>query len=99
MQAVHLFRRSRVCYRAAGATREAEIMENEGAAMEARLDEDYRTHRLRLERALRQERMPDALFETRALIELIRHREGDGYLAWLRQLGRQLQLAIDAAAA
>ena len=35
---------------------------------------------------------------TRALIELLRHREGDAYLNWLRLLGRQLQLAIDAAA-
>ena len=37
------------------------------------------------------------LLETRALIELMRHREGHPYLLWLRQLARQLQLHIDAA--
>ena len=35
---------------------------------------------------------------TASLIELLRHKEGHAYLNWLRQLGRQLQLAIDAAA-
>lgn len=98
VQAVRDFRRARACYRAAGAQREAEIMESEAAAMQARIEEDYLTHRLRLERAIEQQRMPDALLETRALIELLRHKEGDGYLVWLRQLARQLQLVIDAAA-
>jgi hypothetical protein len=74
-------------------------MEREGNIMARRIDEDYRTHRLRLERALRQERLSDALIETRALIELVRHRRGDPYLAWLNQLARQLQLHIDQAAA
>jgi len=98
VQAVRRYQRARSCYRAAGASREAEIMESEEAAMRDRIDEDYRTHRLRLSRALEQERLPDALLETRALIELLRHLDGDGYLGWLRQLGRQLQLAIDGAA-
>ena len=97
VQAVRHYARARACYRAAGASREAGIMQNEGAAMRERIEEDYRTHRLRLERALEQERMPDALLETRALIELLRHKEGDPYLTWLRQLARQLQLVIDAA--
>lgn len=98
VQAVRRFRRARACYRAAGAAQEAEIMEREGAAMEARIEEDYRTHQLRLRRALEQERLPDALLESRALVELLRHKEGNAYLNWLRLLGRQLQLAIDAAA-
>ncbi|MBX3273120.1 MAG: hypothetical protein KF729_22845 [Sandaracinaceae bacterium] len=98
VQAVRRFRRARACYRAAGATQEAEIMEREGARVEARIVEDYRTHRLRLERALGQGRLPDALLETRALIELVRHKEGHAYLNWLRLLSRQLQLAIDTAA-
>ncbi|HHH28491.1 MAG TPA: hypothetical protein ENK57_09115 [Polyangiaceae bacterium] len=98
VQAVRRYERARACYRAAGATREAEIMRHESEAMQQRIDEDYRTHRMRLNRALEQERLPDALLETRALIELIRHREGNGYLTWLRQLSRQLQLVIDSAA-
>ncbi|MCA9609322.1 MAG: hypothetical protein KC619_27160 [Myxococcales bacterium] len=98
VQAVRRFQRARACYRAAGAGQEAEIMEREGARMQARIEEDYRTHQLRLRRALEQERLPDALLESRALVELLRHKEGDPYLNWLRLLGRQLQLAIDAAA-
>lgn len=97
VQAVRLYRRAQACYRAIGAANEAQLMEREGDVMERRIDEDYRTHRLRLERALRQSRLADALIETRALIELLQHREGDAYLAWLNQLARQLQLAIDSA--
>jgi hypothetical protein len=98
VQSVRHYRMARACYRAAGAEREAQIMANEGRAMEQRIDEDYVTHRLRLERAIEQNRMPDALLETQALIELLRHKEGNPYLGWLRQLSRQLQLVIDAAA-
>jgi len=98
VQSVRHYRRARACYRAAGAEHEAQIMDNEGRAMEQRIDEDYVTHRLRLERALEQSRMPDALLETQALIELLRHKEGNAYLGWLRQLSRQIQLVIDSAA-
>ena len=97
VQAVRLYQRSTACYRAVGAQREAGQMQREGDLMKRRIEEDYRTHRLRLERSIEQGRLADALLETRALIELLRHREGDPYLAWLRQLARQLQLAIDAA--
>jgi hypothetical protein len=97
VQAVHLYRHAQACYRAVGAANEARLMEREGNVMARRIDEDYRTHRLRLERALRQSRLADSLIETRALIELLHHREGDPYLAWLNQLARQLQLAIDSA--
>lgn len=97
VQAVTLYRRSEACYRAIGASNEAQQMEREGDLMQRRIEEDYTTHKLRLARALEQGRLPDAVIETRALIELLRHREGDPYLAWLRQLERQLQLAIDSA--
>jgi hypothetical protein len=98
VQAVRLYLRAEACYRSVGGTEEAQAMQREGQVMQRRIEEDYRTHRLRLERALEQTRLPDALLETRALIELLRHREGDPYLAWLRQLERQLQLHIDATA-
>ena len=97
VQAVLLFRRSEACYRATGAATEAAQMRREGDTMQRRIEEDYTTHKLRLERALRQARLPDAVIETRAIIEILRHREGHPYLAWLRQLERQLQLAIDSA--
>jgi hypothetical protein len=99
VESVRLFREAHACYRAVGEAEAARQMQQEGDAMARRIEEDYRTHRLRLERALGQGRMPDALLETRALIELVRHRRGDPYLAWLTQLERQLELHIDAAAA
>lgn len=97
VQAVRLYRRAQACYAAINAATEAQVMSREAEVLERRIDEDQRTHRLRLDRALRQGRLPDALVETRALIEIYRHREGDAYVAWLHQLARQLQLAIDSA--
>ncbi|MFK7989585.1 MAG: FHA domain-containing protein [Sandaracinaceae bacterium] len=97
VDAVHLYMRSQSCYAALGAESAADAMEGEADLMRRRVEEDYRHHRLRLQRSLEQGRLPDALLETRALIELVRHRTDDPYLAWLRQLARQLQLAIDAA--
>ncbi len=97
VQAVQLYRQAQACYTAVNATQEAQLMQREAEVMSRRIDEDYRTHKLRLERALGQGRLPDALLETRALIEIFRHRQGHPYVAWLEQLARQLQLAIDSA--
>jgi hypothetical protein len=97
VRAVTLFRRATACYRAVGATQEARLMQREGDLMQRRIEGDYAAHQVRLRRALQQNRLADALLETQALIELLRHREGNGYLTWLRQLSRQLQLAIDTA--
>jgi hypothetical protein len=94
VQAVRLYRRANACYTALQATQEAELMRREGDVMQRRIEEDYQTHRLRLELSLEQQRMPDALLETRALIELLRHKN-DPYLTWLRQLERQLELHIE----
>ena len=92
---MRLYRRAHACYVALGATADAQRMEREAGLMTRRIEEDYRTHRLRLERSLEHARMSDALLETRALIELLRHKEGDPYLNWLVLLSRQLQLRID----
>ncbi len=99
VQAVERYRRAEACYRALERTTEAEVMHSEGERMQRRIEEDYRTHRLRLERALEQGRLPDALLETRALRQLLLHKPADPYVLWLQQLERQLQLAIDSAAA
>lgn len=99
VQAVQRYRRAEACYRAVGASTEAGVMQSEGEQMQRRIEEDYRTHRLRLERALEQGRLADALLETRALRQLLQHKPTDPYVLWLQQLERQLQLAIDSAAA
>jgi hypothetical protein len=97
VQAVQLYRRAQACYRAVNASTEAALMGREAELMSRRIDEDFRTHKLRLERALAQGRLPDALLETHALQEIFRHRAGHPYVGWLEQLARQLQLAIDSA--
>ena len=99
VQAVERYRRAEACYRALGASTEAGVMAQEGELMQGRIEEDYRTHRLRLERSLEQGRLPDALLETRALRQLLQHKPTDPYVLWLQQLERQLQLAIDSATA
>lgn len=93
VEAVGLFERAEACYRAVGAEERASEMAREADELRRRIDESYRTHRLRLERALAQRRYNDAVVETRALLELLRHRDGDPYLSWLQRLERQLQLA------
>ena len=99
VQAVNRYRRAEACYRDLGLTEQAEAMAHEGERMERRIEEDYQTHRLRLERALEQGRLADALLETRALRQLLQHKPIDPYVRWLEQLERQLRLAIDSAAA
>lgn len=94
---VGLFMRAQSCYSSIGASAEASAMEQEAELMRRQVQEDYRHHQLRQARALEQSRMPEALFETRALIELTRHRNEDTYVVWLTQLARQLQLRIDSA--
>jgi hypothetical protein len=94
VESVMLYRRSQACYVTAGQTDAATRMQQEGEWMRHRIDEDYTTHRLRLERAMEQERWPDALLETRALLALVRGRDHP-YVAWLIRNERQLQLLVD----
>lgn len=96
VDAVRLYRVAEVCYRAADRAADARRMQRDGRALERQIDEDYRTHQLRLERALEQERFDEALLESRALVALLRHTEGP-YTAWVRLLRRQLQLMMDQA--
>ena len=56
----------------------------------ARIERDYRDHRLRLAHALRVERERDALAEGRSLLALLARQDGP-YTAWLRSITVQLQ--------
>lgn len=93
--AVKLWGEAGACYDAAGRADDARRVERERRAMAQRLEEDYRTHRLRLERALEKERWDDALRESRALLSLTDHLQGDAYVTWLTLLERRLQLIVD----
>jgi hypothetical protein len=83
------------CYAAARQRADAARIRAERDAMAQRIEEDYRTHRLRLERALKFQRWDDALREARALRALTEHRHGDPYVTWLDLLERRLQLILD----
>jgi hypothetical protein len=70
-------------------------MRRERTLVARRLEEDYVTHRLRLERALASEQPRDALRAARSLRALTRHLETP-YVTWLTMLERRLQLRVDA---
>ncbi len=94
--AVSLYGRAQVCFGQAGAAAAARRMSTEREAMTRRIDEDYKTHRLRLERSLHHARFPEALVEAHALRALTRHLEGP-YVDWLMLLERRLQMLVDTA--
>ena len=98
VDSVVLYRRAQACYAAVGQPEASTRMQTEGDWMQHRIEEDYTTHRLRLERAMEQQRWPDALLETRALLSLTRHRDHP-YVQWLTRNERRLQLLVDTAPA
>lgn len=98
IEAVGFYLVAAACSRVAGDAPAADAATRQSAALAARLEDEYRAHQFRLDRALEQHRTEDALFETRMLMAFVRHRRGD-YLNALHVLERQLTLQIDQAAA
>jgi len=98
IEAVRYYAQSAACYRGIGEARAAELALRQANALKARLEDEYRAHQFRLERALEQQRTADALYETRMLTALVAHRPGP-YLTALNTLERQLTLRLDQAAA
>jgi hypothetical protein len=94
VESVMLYRRAQACYAAVGQTQAAIRVQHEGDWMQRRIEEDYATHRLRLERAMEQQRWADALLEIRALLALTRHRDHP-YVQWLIRNERRLALMVD----
>ncbi len=96
VESVVLYRRSQACYALVGQGEASQRMQHEGDWMQHRIEEDFTTHKLRLTRAMEQQRWPDALLETRALIALTRHRT-HAYVEWLIRNERRLTLLVDSA--
>lgn len=96
VDAVNYFAQAAACYRAAGDQPAANEAGLRGARLRNRLEDEYRAHQFRLERALEQARIEDALYETRMLRAMVAHRRGP-YLTALTTLERQLTLKIDQA--
>lgn len=91
IDAVNLYALAGSCFDAAGRDADAERMRTQRSTLEARIEEDYRTHRLKLERALQYRRTRQALIETRELLALVRHLD-DPYTTWLSTMERHLLL-------
>ena len=87
------------CYRAAGEVQLAEAQLTSARALSSRLEDSLLNHRFRLDRALEQRRVEDALVETRMLKNLLAHRAGHVYLNSLNNLERSLALQVDQLAA
>jgi hypothetical protein len=94
IQAVELYAVAAACFSAAGQDAEAERARTSGQQLLDRIQEDYRTRRLGLQRALEYRRTRQALVETRGLLALVSHLD-DPYTAWLRSLERHLRLKTE----
>jgi hypothetical protein len=89
VEAVRLYGLAASCATVAGRQADAAALTAARAALAKQIDEDYRTHVLRLERAIADRRTRQALAESRALVALVGHLDHP-YVAWIRSLERVL---------
>jgi hypothetical protein len=94
VRAVNAYARAQACFLAGGNAAEAQRMQDARDRLARRIEEDYRSHRLRLERALEKSDLPEALLQARALRRLTSHLQGD-YVDYLTLLEQRLQLLVD----
>jgi hypothetical protein len=92
VSAFSLYEEAVSCYQAANRAADATRMRREARRVGLRIEEDYQTHRLRLERALERRRYDEALREAKALNALLRHRYDDPYAEWMSRMERRLRL-------
>ncbi len=94
IDAVARYEEAEACFGKAGKPDDARRMVREREALQNRINEDYRTHQIRLDRALKLQRYDEALIEAHALDHLLRHESGP-YSSWVRLLERRLQIIVD----
>jgi hypothetical protein len=92
--AVEMYALATACFTVAGKDSDADQARQAGASLEERIQEDYRTHRLKLERAIQYKRTRQALIETQKLLDLVRHLNHP-YTTWLRNMERHLLLKTE----
>lgn len=90
VQGVVLYRRAARCHGAAGDATAARQLEARARRLEERVEQDYRTSRFRLGRALEEGRLDEALAEVELLRALLAHRRGP-YVEWLGDLQRRIE--------
>lgn len=91
--AVPLFQQAASCYKNGGDTDRAAEMEEAAAQLQAKMDEAYRAHQIRLEHALEVKDLPLAQRQVRQLLGMLAGQTGD-YVMWLSNLDRLLKLKI-----
>jgi hypothetical protein len=98
IDAVNAYATAAACYRATGDAATAEQQLASARSLSALLNDEYRNHQFRLERALEPTGRPeDALLETRLLKNFTVHRPGP-YYNQLVALERRLALQVDQSA-
>ncbi len=89
--AVPLYQVAAACFRAAGDADDADDASAEAGAIERALGEDFREHRVRLQRAMAQKEWPRAEHEAQVLSTFLANAPGE-YADWLAALRRKLLL-------
>ena len=90
VDAVPLFETAAACYEKAGDKQDADASRDTANALRKELDDDYRTHRMRLQHAMGVKDLETARKEVRTLIEMTEGKEGP-YVTYLHVIERDLK--------
>jgi hypothetical protein len=93
-EAVTLFEVSAACFRASNQAEQANDASRSADLLRAKLDEDYRLRRVRLEHYYRTHQTAAAKRELAVLIPMTSHRRG-AYTEWLAWLDRAATIELD----
>jgi hypothetical protein len=91
VEALKLLSEAKACFDTAGLTAQATAAEQERAAWQQQMDEEYAALRLRLRVALDQNRVADALTALKGLEALVATQARSPYRAWLSSVRRDLE--------
>ena len=94
IEAIALFEVSAACFRAAGQAEQATDADESADILRAKLDEDYRLRRVRLEHAYRTHQTHAVKRELAVLIPMTSHRRGP-YTEWLAALDRAATMELE----
>jgi hypothetical protein len=94
IEAIGLFELSAACFRTAGQAQQANEADESANVLRAKLDEDYRLRRVRLEHAYRTHQTNAAKRELVVLIPMTSHRRGP-YTEWLAFLDRAVNAELE----
>lgn len=92
VQAVTRYETAAACFRIAGENDRAQLAARQGAKLRGEVEEDFRTHRVRLEHALSTRNVPLMQKEVRVLLAFTEGRPQTDYRAWLSNLDRRLKV-------